>query len=519
MRNSIYLKVVLIAAVAGLVFASFSTYDFAKHLDREMHSIHCSFIPGLSALDASGSSGCQVAMMSPYSSVLRQSIWGGLPISLPAMSVFAFLIFFTIHLLLVRSPGRASLGFLALATAVPLGASIGMAGIAITTLGTFCKLCVGIYAASIGASVAAVMAWRSAPSRDEAHAAGPNLYAMFALGTLFVALPAAAWVGSAPDVDAMIGECGQLDDDRDHYGVMVTLDAVHGAPHAIEVLDPLCPACRAFEDRLSAAGFDARLDRKAILFPLDSACNWMVDEPIHPGACTVSEAVLCAGEDASDVIAWAFDQQEAIREAAAADPRAARRMVTARFPELRACVGSASARSKLNKSLRWAVRNRLPVMTPQLYLEGNKLCDEDLDLGLDYALSALLDRHDAGTLPKITPPSLDARPRFAEAPTAELDSAEKTTAVMDAPAAVVDPDEPEVPAEPVVPAELVEKKAVAEPIEPEVAPQPADEDAAPEPVEPAVAPEPVEPAAAPQLIEEVPAEQPESAGEPEEPKS
>ena len=34
--------------------------------------------------------------------------------------------------------------------------------------------------------------------------------------------------------------------------------------------------------------------------------------------------------------------------------------------------------------------NRLPVLTPQLYVEGRKLCDEDTDLGMDFALSHML---------------------------------------------------------------------------------------------------------------------------------
>jgi len=506
-RYSIYIKIVLIAAVVGLVFSSFSTYDFAKHLDREMHSVHCSFIPGLSALDATGSSGCQAAMMSPYSSVLRQSMWGGLPISLPAMSVFAFLLFFSIHLLLLRSADRGSLRFLALATVLPLGASIGMAAITITTLGAFCKLCVGIYASSVVAFLAAVLAWRGAPSNQKSAVRRPNLYAMFALGVVFVALPAAAWVGSAPDVDAMIGECGQLEDDRDHYSVMVTLDTADQAPRAIEVLDPLCPACRAFEDRLTTAGLDKRLDRKAILFPLDNACNWMVDTPIHPGACTVSEAVLCAGENASAVIDWAFDHQEAIREAAAADPRAARRMVTTRFPALASCVGSASARSKLNKSLRWAVRNRLPVMTPQLYLEGVKLCDEDLDLGLDYALSTLLDRHTAGTLPKITPPSLDSRPRFTETPAAKPGTAKTTPTVRDVPPAAVEVAKPEAETEAAEQESNADAGEVAAPVP--IAPPAPVEAPKPEPSDTSVGPS--------NSVEEAPAEQPEPSTDFEEP--
>ena len=50
----------------------------------------------------SGSSGCSLALMSPYSSVFRESLWGGIPISLGGMAVFAFLLFRGIMLLIRR---------------------------------------------------------------------------------------------------------------------------------------------------------------------------------------------------------------------------------------------------------------------------------------------------------------------------------------------------------------------------------------------------------------------------------
>ena len=57
-------------------------------------------------------------------------------------------------------------------------------------------------------------------------------------------------------------------------------------------------------------------------------------------------------------------------------------MVAAKFPDLASCVGSAAARAKLNLSLRCAVKNRLQVLTPQVFVDGLRLCDEDTDLGL-----------------------------------------------------------------------------------------------------------------------------------------
>jgi hypothetical protein len=81
-----------------------------------------------------------------------------------------------------------------------------------------------------------------------------------------------------------------------------------GTP-AIAVLDPLCPACKGFDERVSESGLDKQLAIDAVLFPLDSTCNWMVKDSMHPGACAVSEAMLCALKDSSQdslkILDWA----------------------------------------------------------------------------------------------------------------------------------------------------------------------------------------------------------------------
>lgn len=442
-RQQPWLLVVLAGAAVGVVFAAVSTYDFVQHLDRQVHSLHCSFIPG--ATHGGGESGCQVAMMSPYSSVFRTHVWGGVPIALAAMSVFAFLLFYALDLMVTRRrhDPRAT-GFLALATLLPALTSLVMLVISLTKLGTTCKLCVCIYVASAACLAGAIAVWRravrergggeprgevrdrrdrdrhhqepvfvgtakSAPAGSSARlvavgvetgAASTGFVAgMFAAGVAFVAVPVVLYLAMAPDHARFIGTCEGLLHPEDSYGVMVRIEraASKGAP-VTEVLDPLCPACRAFEQRLAASGLAGALDRKAVLFPLDNTCNWMVTEATHPGACTVSEAVLCAGDKAPDVIAWAFDEQDRIRDETRADPGAAARIVKQRFPELASCVGSPDARSRLNKSMRWIVANNIRVLTPQVFVGNVKLCDEDVDLGLEYTLSNMLDRHARGAL-------------------------------------------------------------------------------------------------------------------------
>lgn len=424
------------AATAGLVFAAFSTAEFAQHLDRQVHDIHCSFIPGAEA-ETEEASGCEVAMMSPYSSVMRTKVWGGLPIALPAMSIFAFLIWRALDLMLRQADQRkAAANFLIVATVIPVGASAVMGYIAATELHAACKICIGIYCSSAAVLIASLLCRRAvlkdAASRSETGALGVWLTAGSQLFA-FVAVPVLLYLSLAPDFSRYLGSCGALREHDDPYGIMVDLGGESTSVDAIEIFDPLCPACRAFEQRLDASEVQARLHRKAVMFPLDSTCNWMVSRSLHPGACTVSKAVLCADQvdgSATAVIDWAFAQQESILEASKKDPEAAMRMVTAEFPTLAKCVGSAEVEARLNKSLRFAVRNSIPVLTPQLYVAGVKVCDQDTDLGLDWALARMLELQAAGELhgeapPAVPEPKLEAVPKKAK-PTSKTRSKKET---------------------------------------------------------------------------------------------
>jgi uncharacterized membrane protein len=495
MLKNACLGVAALAAAVGLFFASYSTHDFVQHLDRQVHGLHCSFLPGIAAAENGGESGCHVTLMSPYSSVLRESVWGGIPISLPAMAVFAFLIAFALFVIIGgHHNDRRATGFYVAAWCVPAIASIGMGYVAFSTLDAACKLCIGIYASSaVGllASIGALAAPRvdlftppPAPANADGSKAPPPperslswgiLGAAFGVGCLFVALPVLAYAGAAPDFSGYVGECGTLADASDPHRVLLPIGPQTRSVPVIEVIDPLCPSCRAFERRFDASSVHERTSRKVLLFPLDNTCNWMVDRAMHPGACAISEAVLCAEGDAAEVIDWAFDNQEAISTAAREDAEAPRRMARERFPGLSECIGSDAVRARLNASLRWTVQNELPVLTPQVYVGDQRLCDADTDLGMDYALTRLVDAYRPGA-PRIEP----------EPPT--------ETAVA--------PSEP-VRAEPVrtqpAPAQPPPQAPPPQAPPPEAPAQPA---ADPAPAEPA----PAEPAAEPAAPAEAPAE-------------
>jgi uncharacterized membrane protein len=442
---------VALGAVIGFAFATVSTYDFMVHLDRQLHGIHCSYFPGLGETDTAGMSGCHATLMSPYSSVLRDRLWGGLPVSLPGMSVFAFLLFLAVDLMITRRQADLrAVGLLVLVATVPVVTSVAMGYLSVARLGVFCKSCVGIYTGSGVVFVGALALWiraamrrraaareggvagdeprfvaeaggqasladtmpdggapladtvpSGAPAGMQGRAAGGKkappgqlswlrALAFCGLGVVFVALPIGLYFAVAPSFDHYVGSCGNLEHGEDPNRVLVSLGGEGAA--SVEVLDPLCTACKALETRLQASGLAGRMHRQALVFPLDSECNWMVERSIHPGACAMAEALLCAGDDAGEVLEWTFAEQERILTTArgAEGSAGARRMVTERFPELGRCMGTAEVRARLNLALRWAVRNQLPVSAPQLYVDGRKLCDEDTDLGLEYMLPRLM---------------------------------------------------------------------------------------------------------------------------------
>lgn len=420
MRAKITIAIVAaLSAVAGFSFAAVSTHDFVQHLDRQVHGLHCSFLPGLDQADVSGASGCHVTLMSPYSSILRETVWGGIPIALPAMAVFAFLLALALGLWAtgrVRDP--RAMGFQALAWGLPVIASAVMGYISLSTLGAACKLCIGIYAASGVGFVAALagffMARADAKPRaipipegaaaDETVEAPPPvittrwgvLGAAFALGVGFVLVPVVVYAAAAPDFERFVGSCGTLADPSDPNTVLLPVGVQTNPVPVIEVLDPLCPACRGFEARFEASSVQSQASRKVLLFPLDDSCNWMIDRAIHPGACAISEAVICAEDEAEEVIAWAFENQEAIMAAERSAAGGAARMARERFGALSECIGSPRAQARVNQSLRWAVQNQLPVLTPQVYVGQTRLCDADTDLGMDYALTRLVTQHGNG---------------------------------------------------------------------------------------------------------------------------
>lgn len=390
----VWAAVALAGALLGLTFATTSTLDYAEHLDRGLHDLHCSVIPGMPATSAAEA--CRAAMYSPYSAVLKTSLWGGVPISLFGQGAFVFFAAFALYLLISgpRAP-RSARWFFAATGVTPLLVSLVMLGISLVKLGEICRVCLGIYLSSALLAVAAVLAARpvAEPGGSAPHRRIPawvaSLLWLAALGGSTLA-PSLVYAARAPDQRPYLTRCGALKLAGDENGALLHLTTSRSIQPATLFEDPLCPTCRAFHQRLVTEGVMDKLDIRLVMFPLDSECNWMLDEPLHPGACMVARAVLCGAGQARAVLDWAYDEQDHVARAGKAGKDTLRALLRQRWgDELVKCVDARATQTRLNDNLRFAVSNDIPVSTPQMSLGTRRVCDEDTDLGLLFALKEL----------------------------------------------------------------------------------------------------------------------------------
>jgi uncharacterized membrane protein len=403
----------LVAALLGLAFGGLSTLDYSKHLDRQVHDIHCSFVPGLTGADASENA-CRAAMYSPYSAVLKDRYWGGVPISLFAVGAFAFFAAFALYLLLAGpNRSRKAAQFFGLVSVTPLLVSILMFAISALRLGQYCKTCVGIYVSSVLLAVGGIATFldaRSAPATAPAEASGDAPAAaatapasskaalvlvpvwLVVLG-IFTITPALLYVSALPNYGTYIAGCGKLQKLTEANNALIKMTPAGATQPATMFVDPLCPTCKAFHKRLVVEGIMDKLDTTLVLFPLDNECNWMLDRALHPGACLVSKAILCAGPRAPAVLDWAYDNQEKLLEQARSGAGLAnvRSMIRDTWGQggLDACIDAKETKLRLDRMLRYIVDNQLPVSTPQFFLGDTRLCEEDSDIGFSYTIKKL----------------------------------------------------------------------------------------------------------------------------------
>jgi len=289
-----------------------------------------------------------------------------------------------------KQVSRTEIGFLIAGSALPFFMSIIYGTISVVEVGAICSVCAAIYVVSLVMFIAVILAYRNTERRPKVFSQKSSYTTWFLQGFAYVIGVVLVYFMFAPQSDKVMEGCGKLVKTKARKGVLIPYIENKGGTPAITVLDPLCPACRAFENRLEISGMQKRLNLSVLLFPLDSSCNWMVDQALHPGACAVSEAILCAPGQIDEIMTWAFSRQEELMDIAKEDEKKLRALLKKNFPNTKSCLGTSKVRSRLNKSLRWAVSNAIPVLTPQLFIRDKRVCDEDTDLGLEYTLAQML---------------------------------------------------------------------------------------------------------------------------------
>lgn len=408
MKTRVAYVTALFGTLLGLLFGFYSTLDYAAHLDRRLHDVHCSFIPG--AAPTSEAEACRAAMYSSYSALFKDAYWGGIPISLFAIGAFSFFLGFGVYLLIAgpNAPKRSRV-FFALVGVTPLLVSLGMLTISLTQLGSVCKTCAGIYIGSTLLAVGAVWgALQGAPAATKQGRPGvaPTLpmdatpkpsgvgrllpVAWLAVLGVLTLLPSLVYAGQLPDHRPYLAQCGKLKQAAGPNDKLLKLVTPKSVRQATLFEDPLCPTCKAFHDRLVREEIFDKLNADLALFPLDTECNWMLDTALHPGACMLSRAVICGGDQARQVLDWSYENQEALTLAGKAGKEPLRAAVQARWgPALINCTDDKRTKDTLNRHLHFASSNSIPVSTPQVYLGDLRICDEDTDIGLRYTLGEL----------------------------------------------------------------------------------------------------------------------------------
>lgn len=384
--------IALAGSVLGIAFAAFSSLDYAAHLDRDIHDLHCSIVPGV--VPSGKSEACRAAMYSPYGALWKTALWGGIPIGLFALGAFGFFLAFSAYLWVRDARAtRAERLFFGVVSLSPVLVSLVMLTIALTQLHALCLTCVGIYVSSGLLAVGAVLtlkslaeAPRSAPLRGV-----PGLRPLswlFALGVA-TALPPLTYAKSAPDQREYLGGCGDLKIPPEAKHALLPLRGADAKRSALFFEDPLCPTCRGFHERLVGEGVLPRLDGQVVLFPLDSECNWMLGEPLHPGACIVSRVLLCAS-DAASALEWVFENQDELAKAGKSGPKPLKSALSVHFgAKVLDCADSTKTKQRLNAHLHYAAENGVPLSTPQMYLGTARICDEDTDMGLAFTLKQM----------------------------------------------------------------------------------------------------------------------------------
>lgn len=235
---------------------------------------------------------CDRVALSSFSTFLGLpvAIWGALGYGLAAMLAARALA----H---ARRGLAAARGLLFAVAAVAVAASLALAVVSELAIGAWCLLCMASW---VTAAALLATAWRACPSGPAAAVAAdvavlrarPARAAALALVAVVAVVGArAAYARYAATVPrAAAASAGQK-----APGPVASPAPVTAGGVVVEFSDYECPFCARAHEQLAtlrAARPDLEIVRRH--FPLDAACNPALARSIHPSACALARAAICA---------------------------------------------------------------------------------------------------------------------------------------------------------------------------------------------------------------------------------
>jgi protein-disulfide isomerase/uncharacterized membrane protein len=141
----------------------------------------------------------------------------------------------------------------------------------------------------------------------------------------------------------------------------------------LEFSDFQCPFCKrgALVMNQVLARHGNRVRVVFMPFPLDPACNSLIQRSMHPYACELARAAFCAGKQGKfqPVYEKIFEEQETLKAESAKEIPASLGIDRAAFE---ACLGSEEAKSAVSLSVQEGIRAKVE-STPTFFVNGRKV--------------------------------------------------------------------------------------------------------------------------------------------------
>jgi protein-disulfide isomerase/uncharacterized membrane protein len=367
----------IVAILLALLGMALSAYLMMHHLQVKAEG------GTNAACNINATFSCDEVAKSKYSEVL------GIPLGVFGLGYFLAMAVLAVVSLLNPAQRREHMQTYAVMAAVGVATSLGLAGISAFGLGTFCIVCIGVYAVNLVQAGVLIGFRRNIPSG-------------FAMGNLFnggmtaviaVAVVVVGFNFLAPKVPAKSPEDTQASDNpalnAEPLAVAVQNIPVDKSPYSglgedfrsgsdsakvviVEFADFECPACRRMSEvmRMLKKEYGQKILVVFKNYPLDQACNPSITHAMHKSSCTLATLARCAGQFGKfwDFHDLAFDNQT---EASPEKAKEWAKTVGLSDDQINACNQDKSIVEKMRDDMK--IANSVGLTgTPTVFINGRK---------------------------------------------------------------------------------------------------------------------------------------------------